>query len=159
MMRKGSIVIVVALGGIVACHRSAPYEKPLTPVIVRAVESYAEPGGFRYSATVEPNVRVDLAFKRGGYVESLMQVPGPGGSIRQVQEGDRVASGAVLATLRETDYVDKRMQAESQLREADASLAHATSESDRAGRLFATGSLTKRDYDAARTQVDVIRAK
>ena len=157
-MRRG-VAIIVSLAGITACHRDAPYEKPLTPVVVRAVESYVEPGGFRYSATVEPNVRVDLAFKRGGYVESLLQVRGPGGAMRQVQEGDLVTSGSVLATVRQTDYVDKRMQAESQLREAEASLTHATSESERAGRLFATGSLTKRDYDAAQTQVDVIRAK
>ena len=104
-------------------------------------------------------MRVDLAFKRGGYVESLLQVRGADGIARSVQEGDLVASGAVLATLRQSDYVDKRTQAEAQLREAEASLSHATSESERAGRLFATGSLTKRDYDAAQTQVDVIRAK
>jgi RND family efflux transporter MFP subunit len=159
-MRKRSVAVaVVALAAIAACSRDQPYEKPLTPVVVRAVESYVEAGGFRYSATVEPNVRVDLAFKRGGYVESLLQVRGADGIARSVQEGDLVASGAVLATLRQSDYVDKRTQAEAQLREAEASLSHATSESERAGRLFATGSLTKRDYDAAQTQVDVIRAK
>jgi RND family efflux transporter MFP subunit len=159
MRRRTVAVAVVVLAGITACSRDHPYEKPLTPVVVQAVESYVEPGGFRYAATVEPNVRVDLAFKRGGYVESLLQVRGADGASRSVQEGDLVTGGAVLATLRQTDYLDKRTQAEAQLREAEASLSHATSESERAGRLFATGSMTKQNYDAARTQVDVIQAK
>jgi len=142
-----------------ACREHAAYEKPLTMVAVAPVARHAAATGVRYSATVEPAVRLDLAFKTGGYVRTLLQVRGQDGRVRDVQEGDRVAAGAVLATLRESDYLEKRNQARAQLREAEAALAQASQDYERAGRLFAEQSLTRTDYDGARTRAEVTRAK
>ncbi len=152
----GAFALMVA--SVVACRQEAPYQKPLTPVHVQAATSYAEAAGIRYSGTVEPNLRVDVAFKVGGYVEGLLQV-GAGGPSRSVQEGDQVTRGAVLATIRDTDYADKRNQALSQLRQAEVSRDYATEESERADRLFAATSVTKVDRDGAKTKLDVARAQ
>ena len=49
------------------CKKVESYEKPLTPVKVKAVEQqFVSSGGARYSANIQPNTQVDLAFKVGG---------------------------------------------------------------------------------------------
>jgi RND family efflux transporter MFP subunit len=150
------ILAVIGLGG---CHETPKYEKPLTPVVVATATSHVEANGVRYAASIEPNLRVDLAFKVGGYVEHLLEVRGADGRMREVQDGDRVARDTVLASLRQTDYTDKRNQALSQLQQAQVSVDYATQEFDRAGRLFAANSLTKVERDAAKTKLDVARAQ
>jgi RND family efflux transporter MFP subunit len=147
--------IIVGLIGLGGCQAAPKYEKPLTPVVVASATSHVEPNGVRYAATIEPNLRVDLAFKVGGYVEGLLQVKGADGHMRDVQDGDRVRRDAVLATVRQTDYTDKRNQAVSQLRQAQVSVDYAKQEFDRAERLFAAKSLTQADRDAAKTKLDV----
>jgi multidrug efflux system membrane fusion protein len=148
----GAVALVAASS--IGCGQAAPYQKPLTPVQVQAATSYTEASGIRYSGTVEPNLRVDVAFKVGGYVESLLQVGG-----RSVQDGDRVSKGATLATIRDADYTGKRNQAMSQLRQAEASLDYATQEFERANRLLAANSVTQVDRDGAKTKLDVARAQ
>jgi RND family efflux transporter MFP subunit len=161
MMRLAAALGAFALvvGGGVACRQANLYQKPLTPVRVQAATSYTESNGVRYSGTVDASLRVDLAFKTGGYVERLLQVRGADGRSRSVQEGDPVTRGVVLATVRDTDYVDRRNQALSQLRQADVSRDYATEEFERADRLFASNSVTKVDRDGAKTKLDVARAQ
>ena len=158
-IRRMTPVMCLVLSASAACRHSSPSDAPLTPVVVQAAAPYLDPSGLRYSASIEPNMRVDLAFKAGGYVESLMQVRGPDGRMRDLQDGDRVERGAVLAKLKDTDYVDKREQALSQLRQAQVSLDYASQELGRADRLFAAKSLTKADHDAATMRRDVARAQ
>jgi multidrug efflux system membrane fusion protein len=157
--RSAHLLIVLAAAGSAACREPAVHEKALTPVVVRAVASYDAAAGVRYSGVVEPLLRVDVAFKAGGYVQSLLQARGPDGRLRDVQEGDAVGRGVVLATVRDADYQEKRKQALSQLREAEVAVAHATEEYERAARLYATKSVTKTEHDGARTRLDVMRAK
>ena len=64
-----------------------------------AVEAVTVDTTNRYSATLEPDSTVEMAFKVDGYVESLLKVGG-----RNVQAGDFVAKGAVLARVRQSDY-------------------------------------------------------
>jgi RND family efflux transporter MFP subunit len=111
---------------------------------------------------------VDLAFRVNGYVQSILQVNG-----RNVQEGDPVAAGAVLARVRATDYAAKVTQARSQvvdagaalagaraqLAEAEASMRKADQDFDRARSLFGSKSLTKPDFDAAQAQRDAAHAR
>ena len=58
----------------------------------------------RYSATIIPRTEVELAFKVGGYVDALRQVRGVDGKMRDIQEGDRINVGTVLARVRQSDY-------------------------------------------------------
>jgi RND family efflux transporter MFP subunit len=150
------------------CGREETSQNPATPVGVTAVQMYESGNEIRYSANIVPYAQVDLAFKSGGYVETIRQVKGADGRARDLQQGDRVSTGMVLAQVRQEDYVIKvdqaKMQltqarwalesARSQLTKAEAALNHSQLDFARAKNLFETQSLTKSDYDTAVTRVD-----
>lgn len=181
-------VILVSLGLTFGCTKAETKERPLKPVRVKAAEKRAAAtGGVRYSASIRPNSQVELAFKVGGYVEGLAQVHDAGGGWRYLQAGDVVSRGTVLARIRQSDYLAKVNQAgaqhaearsalqtvNSQLAEASASVetsraqvadSQATFERaaldfERAKSLYANESMTKTDYDAARSQYEASRAR
>ena len=180
---NGSIILMPLL---MACQ-SKKVEKLAVPVKVAAVELNSAGNGSRYSATIIPRTEVDLSFKVAGYVDALQQVRGIDGRMRDVQEGDRISAGAVLARVRQSDYQVKVKEAESQaseaisgidaskaqyqealsdiasrksqLAEAEASYVKAKLDYDRAQNLFDGQSLTKANYDAAKAQYEVTTAK
>jgi multidrug efflux system membrane fusion protein len=170
-----------------ACQ-SKQAEKPAVPVKVAAVELNTAGGGEqRYSATIIPRTEVELAFKVGGYVDAIQQVRGVDGRVRDLQEGDRITAGAVLARVRQSDYQVKVREAESQAREAksgidvsnaqyqealsgiasrkaqlaeaEAAYEKAKLDFDRAQNLFASQSMTKASYDSAKAQYDATSAQ
>jgi RND family efflux transporter MFP subunit len=176
------------LGLLVACQsRPKQVEKTPTPVKVAEVEMYTAGSGARYSATIIPRTQVELAFKVDGYVDALQKVRGVDGQVRDLQEGDRIAAGAVLARVRQSEYQVKFKEAESQalearsaidasksqyqealsgiesskaqLAEAEAAYEKANLDFDRARNLFASQSLTKANYDAAKAQIEQATAK
>jgi multidrug efflux system membrane fusion protein len=130
---------------------------------------------------------VELAFKVDGYVDALQKVRGVDGNMRDLQEGDRIAAGAVLARVRQSEYQAKFKEAESQasearsaidtsksqyqealsgiesskaqLADAEAAYEKAKLDFDRAENLFASQSLTKANYDAAKAQLETSTAK
>ncbi|MBX9602945.1 MAG: efflux RND transporter periplasmic adaptor subunit [Bryobacteraceae bacterium] len=140
------------------------------PVAVRTVaaEITNDTNEIRYSGIVMPNTQVDLAFRIPGYVEQI----GMAGS-RELQEGDVVAAGTVLARLRASEYQTRVGYAQSvaadatasleglraQLNEAEAGLAQAVSDFDRASALFSERALTKADFDAAQTRKNTAAAR
>jgi RND family efflux transporter MFP subunit len=166
-------------------HKQAA--KPVVPVRVAAVELNAASTEARYSATIIPRTQVELAFKVGGYVDALRKVRGVDGKMRDIQEGDRISMGTVLARVRQSDYQVKFKEAESQatearsgidvskaqyeeavsgisstkaqLIEAEAAYVKAKLDFDRAENLFASKSMTKADYDSAKAQYDMNSAK
>src|SRR5262249_20223158 len=141
---------------------------PPTPVKVHAVEALAANKGLRYSATIRPSTQMDLAFKNGGFVDSIQTVSG-----RLIEQGDGVSKGTVLARLRQSDFEHRLEQSASQLSEArsalesakakaednQARLERATQDFARAQTLFDSQSLTKANYDAAKVEYDSARAK
>ena len=166
-------------------HKQA--EKRVVPVKVAAVELNAASTEARYSATIIPRTEVQLAFKVGGYVDALRKVRGVDGKMRDIQEGDRISTGAVLARVRQSDYQVKFIAATSQasearsgidvskaqyeealsgiasskakLVEAEADYLKAKLDFERAENLFASKSMTKADYDSAKAQYDMTNAK
>jgi len=90
------LLAIVIVAGVLR-SKSKPVERVLVPVKVAAVELNSAERGERYSATIIPRTEVELAFKVGGYVDALQQVRGIDGKMRDVQEGDRISVGAVLA--------------------------------------------------------------
>ena len=179
------LVIVIAAG--VLRSKSKPVEEVLVPVKVASVQLNSAEHDERYSATIVPRTEVDLAFKVGGYVDALQQLRGIDGKMRDLQEGDRISAGQVLARVRQSDYQVKFKEAESQASEAQSSVtvskaqyeealsgiasskaqlseAEAASERarldfERAQNLFATHSMTKPNYDAAKSQFEMAMAK
>ena len=154
------------------CRREASYQNPPTPVGVAEVQRYESGSEIRYSANITPYTEVNLAFKSGGYVQSIRQVRGVDGRTRDLQQGDNVSAGMVLAQVRQDDYVIRadqaRMQltqakwslesARSQQAKAEASLNQAQLDFTRAKNLFEAQSLTKSDYDTAKTRLDADQA-
>src|SRR5215831_18308667 len=78
-----------------------PAAAPPTPVVVTEVEQYAGNEGVNYSASIVPYEQISVSFKSGGYVTSILQRQGADGRARNLQQGDFVKKGSVLATVRE----------------------------------------------------------
>ena len=171
-MRDTALVLFIPLLGITlvaaGCSREQPYVKPLTPVRVHAVELAAPPEGVRYSGSLEPASRTDMAFRLGGYVDRILTVSDSAKGSRLVYEGDPVTKGTVLASLRTADYTVKVDQATSQVDQARAALVQteegvkqaqvgvdkAQLDYNRADALFKKQSVTKMDMDNAKAQLD-----
>ncbi len=146
-----SLMLVMA-----GCASHKPLTQPPQGVQAQAIEKHAGPNadGLRFSAVVTPDSEVPLAFRIPGYVNSLKQVRGQDGRMRNIEEGDRVNRDAVLVRIRSSEYEDKVRQASSQAAAAEAMATKAKLDFDRASHLYDSQSLTKPDFDAARAQYD-----
>ena len=111
------IITAVALIALTIGCKTRAHEKTVKPVRAKTVETHSGTSSVRYSASILPNSQVEIAFKVGGYVESIRQADG-----RHIQAGDVVYKGAVLAQLRQSDYAAKVNEARSQQGEARSSL-------------------------------------
>jgi RND family efflux transporter MFP subunit len=181
--RQAFIIItaITLLALTIGCKTNGQ-EKTLKPVKVKTVDTHSGTTSVHYSASIRPSSQVEVAFKVGGYVEAIKFADG-----RHIQAGDVVAKGAVLAQLRQSDYVAKVNEAKSQtgearssletssahlqeaitavetsraqLQDSEAALQRATLDFQRAEALFATESITKPDFDAAKERFDVNKAK
>jgi RND family efflux transporter MFP subunit len=181
--RQAFIIItaITLLALTIGCKTNGQ-EKTLKPVKVKTVDTHSGTTSVHYSASIRPSSQVEVAFKVGGYVEAIKFADG-----RHIQAGDVVAKGAVLAQLRQSDYVAKVNEAKSQtgearssletssaqlkeaitavetsraqLKDSEAALQRATLDFQRAEALFATESITKPDFDAAKERFDVNKAK
>jgi RND family efflux transporter MFP subunit len=160
-------VAIVAISGC-SHEKHAVTAAAAVPVQTAMVEEVAVDTSTHYSATIEPDSTVEMAFKVDGYVDSLLTVGG-----RNVQIGDFVAKGAVLARVRQSDYragLDasraQALQAAEglkvamwQLSQVEAIHTKASLDAERATALYQEKALTKPDYDAARAQLDSTRAQ
>ena len=77
------------------------------PVKVQRVENLPGAAATRYSGALEPALRIEMAFKVGGYVDMLGQAAAQGGK-RALDKGDFVTKGTVLARVRAADYTTRR---------------------------------------------------
>jgi len=162
-MRRFAIVVLCAVTA-VACGSKgeiAARDKIVTPVRVRQVEEQSQLAGARYSGTIEPGTRVDLAFKVGGYIRDLAQVKGsgPAAAVRKVQEGDFVTKGTVLAVVRESDYEQRVGAATAAHSEAIAAQKQAQLDFDRTQKLTQTNSVAKVELDAQGARLETATAR
>lgn len=146
--------IVAAAGLCLGCKHEQIYQPPLTPVQTSSVGAYKGSAGVTYSANILPNSQVILSFKSGGYVQNLLQMKGADGRVRDVQEGDWVERGAVLAQVRTSDYQNQVNGAKGQLAQAQAAVENARLNYDRATALYASQSLIKPDLDTAKAKYE-----
>src|SRR6185295_6859858 len=124
-MKTKQVLVVtslVLLSLLLGCGKAKTSEKPPRPVKVKAVETHSSISSVRYSASIRPAAQVDVAFKVGGYVDAISQVRDAAGQWRHLQAGDVVRQGAVLARLRQSDFVAKVNEAKSQQGEARSAL-------------------------------------
>jgi RND family efflux transporter MFP subunit len=136
-----------------SCHEQSVAAKQLAAVKVDAVTSAGSASGTRYSAHIEPASKVELAFKVGGYVESLASVPGLDGKPRALQEGDSVREGQALTNLRKADYLQRLDEAKAAFQQANSVVEQAERDLERARSLLSSGSINKVDVDNAETRL------
>jgi multidrug efflux system membrane fusion protein len=142
-------VALVALGS-AACATAPAAERVPTPVRTETVKPASIDRGVRYSAQIIPVEQVAVSFKTSGYVMDLLQVRDASGRMRDLEEGDPVNAGAVLARVEERDYSSKVARAEAGIAQAKAAEDKAISDLNRAEALFKADALIKPDLDAAR---------
>jgi RND family efflux transporter MFP subunit len=138
----------------VACKQQNSAETLPLPVHTATVQTLSMGNGARYSANIVPYAQVDLAFQSSGYVDRIRQVKSPSGGMRNIDQGDYVQKGTVLAVVRQQDYIDKVQQANAQLGRAQAEYEKAKLTFDRTSALYNSQSATKPDYDSAKAQLD-----
>jgi RND family efflux transporter MFP subunit len=131
-----------------------PAETPPTPVTVADVGQYSGSEGVNYSASIVPYQQVSVAFKSAGYVTSILQRKGVDGRVRNLQQGDWVKKGTVLATVRQSDYQQAVDQYKGQLEQAKASAQKSDQDFTRAQALYKADAMTQSDFDAAKAQHD-----
>ena len=159
----GLLALVVVLAG---CTEKKAPEAGIQTVQAGVVEEIQPDVPERYSAVVLPNLQVDLAFKSAGLIAEVHQVKGADGRWRDVEPGDKVAAGTVLASVRPVDYQQRLQmgqsgvqQALAQLDEAKVSLKDAELDYTRAKALYGSASLTKPDFDRAQAHYDSSKAQ
>jgi len=144
---------------LVCACKTAP-TPPSTPTAVKvAIVDRAETSGAtRYSAQIAAATKVDLAFKEGGYVDTIAKAPGVDGKLRILQDGDTVRAGQQLASLRRVDYEQKLGETQSAVDQATASREQAELDFQRAEKLASSGSVSPAELDNARIRRDGARA-
>jgi RND family efflux transporter MFP subunit len=167
-------LLICLLICLASCNReTVQLKKTPIPVHVTAIESYKPGGGQPYSASILPNRQVNLGFRVGGFVDSILQVRGADGRMRSVDFGDTVQQGTRLARVRQQDYElqvsqatgqlsqarDAQRTAQAQLEQTEAAALKAQQDFERASSLFSSKSLTKSDYDAAKANYDATKAQ
>jgi RND family efflux transporter MFP subunit len=152
---KFSIGMLAAalMAGLTACKQQNAAETLPLPVHTALVQPVAMGNGAKYSASIVPYAQVTLAFQSSGYVDSIRQVKSPSGGMRNIDQGDWVQKGTVLAVVRQQDYLDRVQQAKAQLARSQADNDKAKLTWERVSALYASQSATKPDYDSAQTQL------
>src|SRR5215472_3829685 len=154
-IRKASFLIsaLVSLAILTGCRRDAAIEHSPTPVRTAEVRLMDAGTSNTYSANIQPYQQVDLSFKSNGYLASIKQVKDADGHMRNLDIGDYVTQGTVLATVQQDDYKDKLSQANASLERSQAEYERAKLQYDRITKLYAAGAATKPDLDDVTAQL------
>ncbi|MCE5268986.1 MAG: efflux RND transporter periplasmic adaptor subunit [Planctomycetaceae bacterium] len=159
----GVVAAVTSLG----CRRNdlAP-----PPVAVQTAVLKREPivSMTRFSATVRERQRIELSFKVPGTVDSVLQVRGPDGRLRDVHEGDLVASegNRPLIQLSDSDYRrrvagarDRLAQVQAKKRAAAAAVVAVRANFERIKALRERNSIAQQTYDDMLAKRDATEAE
>jgi RND family efflux transporter MFP subunit len=146
------LAIIAAVAGLEAGCAKANSDTPIVPVRSAQVSSIDTGSTNIYSANIQPYQQVDLAFQSNGYIVSIKQVRDANGHIRNIDQGDPVAQGTVLAVVQKDQYQQKLDQAKASLAKAQAEHERAKLSLDRITVLYKAGAATQPDFDDSRAQ-------
>jgi multidrug efflux pump subunit AcrA (membrane-fusion protein) len=116
------LIIAIAICGCGHKEEAAPDSIPVT---VQAAAVASGVVGGAYSANIVADTQVDVAFKVNGYVQSILQMKGADGKPRNVQAGDSVTTGTVLAVVKDDTYRNTLIKSQADLQNSRASLSKA----------------------------------
>jgi RND family efflux transporter MFP subunit len=153
-----ALVAVLAASLLSGCSKETSNQSILVPVRTSEVQTIDTGVGNTYSANIQPYQQVDLAFKSNGYLASIRQVRDADGHVRNIDQGDYVTKGTVLATVQQDDYQQKLGQAKAQLDRAQAEHERAQLSFGRISALYKVGAATKPDYDDTNAQFQSTQA-
>ena len=118
---------VIVVSGLFGCGEKDPPPNPPLPVtLVQVGSSDGAANETRYSGSINADASVDVAFKVSGVVDAVTRVKGADGRWRNLQDGDAVRRGTLLARLRATEFKDQVSDAEATLRQAQADYERAS---------------------------------
>lgn len=157
------ILSLVALSVLAGCGTRKQSGPEPVPVQAETVAMQQVQPNWSYSGEIRPDTEVQLAFKEPGYIAALYRVKGADGRARDLQVGDEIPAGAVLAHLRRSDYEasfnsavgqQHSMQgaldaSQAELDRAKADQTKADLDFERAQALYAAKAMTRPNYDAA----------
>lgn len=147
-----SLAIIAVVAGLEAGCAKASSDTPIVPVRSAQVTNIDTGSTNIYSANIQPYQQVDLAFQSNGYIVSIKQVRDANGHIRNIDQGDAVTQGAVLAVVQKDQYQQKLDQAKASLAKAQAEHERAKLSLDRITVLYKAGAATQPDFDDTRAQ-------
>src|SRR5271166_1983521 len=154
---RAFFLLVVSIA-FVGCGHKQEAAPDSIPVTVQTVAMASEAAGGAYSANIVAETQVDVAFKVNGYVQSILQVKGADGRPRNLQAGDAVKAGAVLAVVKDDTYRNSLAKAQSDLQNSRATLTKAKADFARYTHLLAQRVVSKADYDSVKQQYDSAQA-
>ena len=165
MHRMSACLVLSGIAALASCSKTTLPEAAVQTVRMAVVERVPVSSPERYSATIVPNRSVDLAFQSAGPISQIHLVRGADGRLREIQAGDLLPEGTVLATVRAAEYTQRveqnraqKGQAEAQLRQTEADLRQATFDYERAKNLYASASLIKPQFDQAQGRYEAAQA-
>jgi RND family efflux transporter MFP subunit len=152
------LALLAATSLLTGCSQPEPPRTSPTAVKAAVVDRAENAASSRYSAQIQPATRVDLAFKEGGYVETIAKAPGVDGKMRILQDGDAVRAGEELSSLRKVDYVQKLGEMQSAVDQGRVALEQSDVDLGRTQKLAESGSISPAELDNARLKRDSNRA-
>lgn len=149
-----TLILVLATAAVTACGgtdaettAAATDTARSIPVRTATVETRDLAETLSLTGTLDPRAQVTVVPEIGARLQRVLR-----------NEGDRVASGQLLAVLDDADFRLARDRAKAYLDVAEANRAHARAENDRADSLLKTGGITDKDHLAAQVAVQVADA-
>jgi len=155
-LSAAALLVLTAAAGCSSHPQTNAEAKPI-PVKVRTVDKPVGSLLERYAGSLEPQVKVDMAFRVGGYVEVLGEVE-DGGRRRSIDKGDFVKKGTILARVRSSDYAQKVATARASIVEAKSEAKLADVELERSKKLFESKAITKAELDSRVARSESARA-
>lgn len=132
--------VAAALAALAACRSgpAAPRSRPPPSVTTAAVEVRDVPVEVRAPVDLRPIAQADVAAKTVGYLDAVL-----------VDRGDRVRKGQLVALVRPSDLPDQLAAARGTLAQAQAAVALARANRERAERLAPSGVVSQQELQAA----------
>lgn len=167
-MRVASLLLVCVVMLLAACTEEKASGERAVPVTVAYATASQTFLGDRYTATLTPYTSVDVAFRVGGYVDSILQVPVDASSPRSkgavqgkvdAERGTFVHKGTVLASLRTHDYQARVAAARGAVTEAETARRQAHIDLERMTTLIHSHAVSQADVDRARERADAAAAR
>jgi RND family efflux transporter MFP subunit len=152
-----TLLVLLSFGLIIGASRCSPAPAPPPPRIAVTVLTVSEAPQSQtgaYTASFQPYRQVSVAAQVGGYIESIKQVRGADGRLRDIQAGDPVKAQELLATVKSDTYQAQVDQFASALAGARASYTKAQRDFDRDSQLLKQQVIAKSEYDQTRQEYE-----